>query len=181
LAPAPVPSYIFTGDNAMLTVDRATEEVELFKQRVEELYTTVRGWATSRYPGTTFTYGTVTRDEESTGVFTVRSMDVHVPGRPVLHVTPYALFNLGARGQVRVSGWFSSEPLMWVTGDEANEAGAEPDEEEMVISRPVYPNVPRGWVWLSWRSRSMVPLTETVFWDQVTGEAILRNLHGQSA
>lgn len=165
----------------MLTADRAAEEVELFTRRLGELYVQVREWASAREPATTFTYGTVTRDEESAGVFTVRSMAVHLPGRPPLRLEPAALFNLGARGQVQVSGWWWHEPLYWVTGDEANEAGNETDEDEMLVSRPAYPNVPRGWVWADpWNNR-LVPLTEAVFWDQAAGESKLRVTDGQPA
>ena len=168
----------------MLTADRAAEEVAHFTRRLDELYARVRGWASARDPAATFTYGTVTRDEESTGVFTVRSMTVHLPGRPPLRLEPAALFNLGARGQVQVSGWWWHEPLYWVTGDEANDPGNEADEDEMLVSRPAYPNVPRGWVWLDAGRRTAVPLTAEAFWDRVAGEAELRlagTLNGQPA
>ena len=165
----------------MPTATRAVQEVEQYTRRVEELYETVRGWASARFPGTTFTYGTVERDEESTGVYAVRSMTVHVPGRPPLSLRPVALFNLGARGQVEVSGWWATELVFWVTGDEANEPGAEPDEDEMLVSRPAYPNVPRGWAWLDTRQRKLVPLSGPLFWDHVAGEAELRMFDGRPA
>ncbi len=165
----------------MLTADRAAEEVERFTERLESLYETVRGWASARFPGTTYTYGTVTRDEESTGVFTVRSMTVHIPGRPPLLLKPAALFNLGARGQVEVSGWFMPEAIFWFAGDESNEPGNETDEEEMLVSRPAYPNVPRGWVATDPRNNCVLPLTETVFWERAANEPELLYRNAQSA
>ena len=40
----------FAGEVAMLTAERAAEEVELFAKRLEDLYALVRGWTRDRYP-----------------------------------------------------------------------------------------------------------------------------------
>ena len=80
-----------------------------------------------------------------------------------------------------MSGWWSKEPVFWVTGDEANDPGNESAEDEMLISRPAYPNVPRGWICLDPWNNCALPLTDTVFWDRVAHEPELRYRDAQPA
>ncbi len=160
----------------MLTADLATEQVQVYRDRLNELYCQVRGWVADRRPGTTFSESTVALSEESTGAYGAVSLDFVYADAGGIRLIPRGIFMVGAQGRVDVRSKLGRQMLVWVRSEGPSVTTAVADSastsDEIAISRPLFPDVPQGWAWTDDRRNRLVHLNEAIFWDHVMASLI---------
>ena len=152
----------------MLTAARITEEVDGYRRRVDELYAELMGWITERQPDALFHHTPVELSEEATGVYQLQSLEVVLPGLPLVRFIPRGMFLVGARGRVDVRSRLGREVLLWVeAGGQELSTETNGDEIEQVIGRPIFRDVKEGWAWTDSRRGNVLSLGPEVLWDRI--------------
>lgn len=159
----------------MPSSSNASVEVARYRQRLEALYDLVeRAVRTVDPTSRVVRTSEVTIDEQSTGPYTVPSLELDIPGRPEVRLVPKGIYNIGARGRADARSRLGTQVLVWVEGGGPRVKGAaRVGEDEIETStRPVFADVPEGWAWTDNRRVALVHLTEQVLIDQVLPELI---------
>jgi hypothetical protein len=149
----------------------AVANVQTYLERVEHLYTDVRVWMAALEPSTQFSETEIELDEEATGAYKAKSLEILRPGRAALRVIPHGRYMIGAEGRVDVRSRLGREILVWVraggpaVGFRAS-TGNGVDLEE--LSGPLmFPGIAEGWAWTDEDRGELVHLDLTVFRDQI--------------
>lgn len=150
-------------------------EIELFTQRLDELYDLVEKAVLSEYSTAIITRTTpVVINEELTGIYTVKSLEVAIPNKPAIRFVPKGIYNIGARGRVDARSRLGKEVLVWVeTGGPSVKVSIQEGEQEIEsATRPVFSDVSEGWAWTDNQRTQLVHLTDQVFLARVLPELI---------
>lgn len=152
----------------------AAQEIALYKSRLDELYQLIETAAVSIDPGTKVGRTNVQIDEQLTGAYTVRSLEVSIPGKPGIRLVPKGIYNIGARGRVDARSRLSTQTLVWVEagGPMLQRDVLENGNEIESATQPLFAGVPQGWAWTDDRRVELVPLTERTFIDRVLPELV---------
>ena len=160
----------------MTSVPReASAEIDLFQQRLEDLYNLVEQAVRKIDPKTSITRTSAVQiDEQLTGTYTVHSLEVAIPGKLGIRLVPKGIYNIGARGRVDARSRLSTQVLVWVeAGGPALKISVRGGDQEIEsATRPVFPDVQEGWAWTDNQRAQLLHLTEQVFLDRVLPELV---------
>lgn len=152
------------------TID-VQEEIARYERRLEELYDSVIAWVREEVPDAEVSDTTpVELNEQATGPYKVKSLEIAMPGRVPIRLVPRGIFVLGARGRVDVRSRLGREILYWVDYggvSDSTSSAVSSDSTLDRITRPVYPDVEEGWAWGDESRRRLVHLDENVFRNNV--------------
>ena len=152
----------------MLTQAQATEEVNVFRVRLDDLYTAVKNWVVERHPDAAFHQTQTELSEEATGVYQLHSLEVAMPGMLAVRFVPRGIFMVGAHGRVEARSRLGREVLVWVeAGGPYLNITERVGEVETFIGRPIFAGVAEGWAWSDSKRAQLLPLDREVFWQRV--------------
>lgn len=149
----------------------ATANVQTYLQRVDQLYADIRNWISALEPTAHFSETEIELDEEATGPYKAKSLDIARPGCPSLRFIPQGRYMVGAEGGVDMRSRLGREVLVWVrAGGPAvgfrfsKDAGQAPEE---LIGRPMFPGIAEGWAWSDEDRGDLLHLDLAVFRDRI--------------
>jgi hypothetical protein len=149
----------------------ANANVPIYLQRVDQLYAEVRNWFTALEPDAQFFETEIELDEEATGPYKAKRLDIARPGRLALRMIPRGRYMIGAEGRVDVCSQLGDEIFVWVrAGGPAvgfifsRENGEAPEE---LSGRPMFPGIAEGWAWSDEHRGALLHLDLSVFRDRI--------------
>jgi len=149
----------------------AIANVQTYLKRVDQLYADVRSWMAALEPNARFIETVVELDEEGTGPYKARNLEIIRSGRPALRLVPRGRYILGAEGSVDVRSRLGREILVWVraggpaVGFRFSPVAGEAPEE--LSGPPMFPGIPEGWAWSDEDSGQLMHLNLDVFRDHI--------------
>jgi len=146
------------------------KEVEQYRSRLGDLYSTIKRWLQTREPDAALSESRVDLVEEAAGPYHVKSLELARPGKPAIRFIPRGIFVVGAHGRVDAHSRLGREILVWVAkGGPAlrTEVSVAGQKEIEQITRSLYPGVDEGWAWADEQHQKLSHLTEEVFWDKI--------------
>jgi hypothetical protein len=145
--------------------------VNTYLLRVAELYADVRTWMASLEPSSQFSEIDVELNEEVTGSYKAKTLEVTRTGRPSIQLVPRGRYMIGAEGRVDVQSHLGREVLVWVraggpaVGFQFSSGGGRAPEE--LLGRQMFPGVAEGWAWSDEDRRELLHLDLAVFRDRI--------------
>ena len=149
----------------------AITNVQTYLQRVRQLYDDVRGWMTALEPNSQFSETEIELDEEATGPYKAKRLEIARTGRPALRFGPRGRYMVGAEGRVDVQSDLGRETLVWVgaggpaVGFRFSPGSGEAPEE--LTGPPMFPGIAEGWAWSDEDHAQLVHLDFAVFRDRI--------------
>ena len=149
----------------------ATANVRTYLQRIDQLYGDVRDWMSALEPNAKFSETQVDLDEEATGPYETKSLEIARPGRPAIRLVPRGRYMIGAEGRVDVLSRLGRETLVWVRAGGpavgfrfAPGNGRVPEE---LSGPPMFPGLAEGWAWSDEDRGELLHLDMGVFRDRI--------------
>jgi hypothetical protein len=149
----------------------AKANVDTYLHRVDQLYDEVRIWMTALEPNAKFFETETELDEEATGPYKAKCLEIARPGRQALHLIPRGRYMIGAEGLVDVRSRLGREVLVWVraggpaVGFKFSRGTGEAPEE--LSGRCMFPGIAEGWAWSNEDRVEVLHLDLSVFRDRI--------------
>jgi hypothetical protein len=149
----------------------AMVNVRSYLQRVDQLYADVRNWMAALEANTPFVETELELNEQATGTYQVKRLEIVRPGGPRLSLVPRGRYMVGAEGRVDVCSSLGREIFVWVrAGGPALGFKTVPGNGEALeelYGRPLFPGIAEGWAWVDEDRRELLHLDLNVFRDRV--------------
>ena len=149
----------------------AKANVDAYLRRVDQLYADVRNWMTALEPNVKFFETDTELNEEATGPYDAKCLEIARPGRQALRLIPRGRYMIGAEGLVDVRSRLGQEILVWIrAGGPAlgfkfsPGTGEAPDE---LSGRSMFPGIAEGWAWSNEDRGELLHLDLSVFRDRI--------------
>jgi hypothetical protein len=149
----------------------AIANVDIYLQRVSELYADVRGWMAALEPDAQFSETSIDLDEQATGPYKAETLEISRNGKPGIRLIPQGRYIINAEGYVEVESILGREMLVWIRAGGPGLGfrflpgeGSAPEE---LYGEERYPGVKEGWAWVDVGHRTLKHLDCDVFRDGV--------------